>query len=369
MGQKELNIRDTGCFAGLFEKAKAYDATDIYILEGRIPRLGRLKIYSPVKDMPETERKDVERLIDITTPVPDDSNGGPPATVSGSRLNIEYAFAVQNHGRYRVSATKSEEGIGLSIRKLPYYIPPLKDIDKLDFLRGLAPVFEGKETKGLILHTGVTGSGKSTTIAAEVDTIARRVSGNILTFEAPIEYHYTPTKALIRQYEVGMHVESYIEGMKMGLRNDVSVIVIGEVRTHEEIRTMVDIAMRGHIVFATLHTSNALNTVRFLDSIADNKESWRQLLAHSLKAVISQKLMWLKEQGFIFIPEILIPNNVVRQKIETGDFKGIKELFLTSHELTENGSTTFENTLNVLAKNKIIGTFEKPALLSDLTMV
>jgi twitching motility protein PilT len=369
MGQQELDIKDTGCFAGLFAKAKEYDATDIYILEGRVPRLGRLKLYSPVKESGESARKDIERLIDITTPVPDDGNGGPSVPANGKRLNMEYAFAVQGHGRYRVSATRSEEGIGLAIRKLPYHIPPLREIDKLNFLKGLLNVFEGRDTQGLILHTGVTGSGKSTTIASEVDTIARTVSGNILTFEAPIEYHYTPTRALIRQYEVGVHVDSYIEGMKMGLRNDVSVIVIGEVRTHEEIRTMVDIAMRGHIVFATLHTSNALNTVRFLDSTAENKESSRQLLAHSLKAVISQKLMWLKEQGFIFIPEILIPNNVVRQKIESGDFKGIKELFLTSHELTENGSSTFENTLNVLVKNKIIANYDKPALVADLTMV
>jgi twitching motility protein PilT len=368
MGQQELDIKDTGCFAGLFAKAKEYDATDIYILEGRVPRLGRLKIYSPVKECAETTRKDIERLIDITSPVSDNGNGD-SGVATNTRLNKEYAFAIEGHGRYRVSATRSEEGIGLAIRKMPYYIPPLKEIDKLNFLKGLSGVFEGRETKGLILHTGVTGSGKSTTIASEVDAIARTVSGNILTFEAPIEYHYTATKALIRQYEVGVHVNTYIEGMTLGLRNDVSVVVIGEVRTHEEIRTMVDIAMRGHIVFATLHTSNALNTVRFLDSISENKESWRQLLAHSLKAVISQKLMWLKEQGFIFIPEILIPNNVVRQKIEIGDFNGIKEMFLTSHELTENGSTTFEKTLNVLAKNKIISVFDKPSLLSDLSIV
>ena len=117
-----------------------------------------------------------------------------------------------------------------------------------------------------------------------MDTIARNISGNIFTFEDPIEYRYTRTKAMIRQYEVGRDVPSYIEGMKFALRNNVSVIVIGEVRLHEEIRAMVDIAMRGHLVFATLHTSNALNTIRFLDSVSEDKDSWRQLIAYSLRA-------------------------------------------------------------------------------------
>jgi twitching motility protein PilT len=367
--QKELDIKDTGCFADIFSKAKEYLATDIFILEKRLPRLGRLKSYCPIKDGRETTREEIEGLIRITSPLPGNGDGGEAAPLKGFSVNKEYAFAIKEHGRYRVSATRSQEGLGLSIRKLPYFIPPLKTVDRLDFLKGLSEVFEGKATKGLILHTGLTGAGKSTSIASEVDKIAQNVSGNILTFEAPIEYHYTPTMALIRQYEVGHDVESYIDGMKLALRNDPSVVVIGEVRTHEEIRTMVDIAMRGQIVFATLHTSNAMDTLRFLDSISENKESWRQLIAYSLRAIISQKLMYTIDQGFVFIPEILIPNNVVRQKIAAGDFAGIKELFLSSHELRQNGSSTFEQTLNALCKEKIISDYHKSALISETSMV
>lgn len=369
MAQQNLRLEDTGCFAALFAKAQEHYATDIYILEGSLPRLGRLKLYTPVQEgYKETLRKDIEDLISITTPV-DQENG--KDSQSKKRINKEYAFAIQGHGRYRVSATESVEGIGLSIRKLPFFIPSLDKVDPLNFLHGLSNILHSKETKGLIIHTGRTGSGKSTTIASEVDTIARNNSGNILTFEAPIEYQYTKTKALVRQYEVGDHVQTYIEGMTLALRNDVSVIVIGEVRTHEEIRTMVDIAMRGHVVFATLHTSSALDTLRFLDSVAtaEHKESWRQLLAHSLKAIVSQKLMWRKDHGFIFIPEILIPNTVLRQKIEQGDFKGIKELFQTSAQTAEHGSTTFETTINRLAKHDIISSQDKPNLLKDLTLL
>ena len=367
--QKELDIKDTGCFADIFSKAKEYLATDIFILEQRLPRLGRLKSYCPIKDGVETTRKDIEGLIEITTPLPENGYGGGSNPSKTTGVNKEYAFAIQGHGRYRVSATRSQEGLGLSIRKLPYFIPPLKTIDKLNFLRGLSDVFEGKATTGLILHTGLTGAGKSTSIASEVDMLAQNISGNILTFEAPVEYHYTQTMAGLRQYEVGNDVDSYMDGMKIALRNDPSVVVIGEVRTHEEIRTMVDIAVRGQVVFATLHTSNALGTLRFLDSMSEDKESWRQLIASSLRAVISQKLMYTIDQGFVFIPEILIPNNVVKQKIASGDFAGIRELFLSSHELRQNGSSTFEQTLTKLCKEKVISDYHKSVMINDLSMV
>lgn len=354
--QQELKLEDTGCFAELFDKANEHQATDIYILEGRLPRLGRLKNYSPVAGYRETPRGDIEELIETAM----SSNGG-NGNGQCKFVNKEFAFAIEGHGRYRISATQSEEGVGLSIRKLPYYIPALRDIDRRNFLKGISGVFEGKETKGLILHTGVTGSGKSTSIASEVDAIARNISGNILTFEAPIEYHYTPTRALIRQYEIGTHVESYIEGMKLALRNDISVVVIGEVRLHDEIRALVDIAMRGHLVFATLHTSNALNTLRFLDSISDNKESWRQLLGYCLRAIVSQKLIYMKDQGFVFIPEVFIPTDVMRNKISRGEFKDIKEAF-HSNSLRDNGSFTFEDTLSILCRDRVISDADKQSI-------
>ncbi|MDA8103746.1 MAG: ATPase, T2SS/T4P/T4SS family [Nitrospiraceae bacterium] len=360
--QKELSIEDMAGLREVFSQAKSFDATDIYILQDRVPRLGRLKDYYPMTESSEITQADIEQFT-LTT-MADRKNGAAKEHYSHS----EYAFSIKEHGRYRVSSTRSEEGIGLSIRKLPYFIPALTDIDKRNFLKGLKSVFEGKETTGLILHTGITGSGKSTSIASEVDTIARNISGNIFTFEDPIEYRYTRTKAMIRQYEVGRDVPSYIEGMKFALRNNVSVIVIGEVRLHEEIRAMVDIAMRGHLVFATLHTSNALNTIRFLDSVSEDKDSWRQLIAYSLRAVISQKLLWLKDRGFVFIPEVFIPNSMVRNKISRGEFKEVKEAFY-SNNLRENGSFTFDDSLNILCKQGILSDNDKRSINEDLCVL
>jgi twitching motility protein PilT len=150
-------------------------------------------------------------------------------------------------------------------------------------------------------------------------------------------------------------------GLKLALRNNPAVIVIGEVRMHDEIRTMVDIAMRGHLVFATLHTANALNTIRFLDSVSEEKESWRQLIANSLRAIVSQKLLYLKDQGFIFIPEVFIPNGMVRNKMSRGEFKDIKDAFYTNN-LRENGSFTFEDSLNILHREGVISDAHKKAI-------
>ena len=264
--QTLLTIDDTQSFASVFKKAMDFNATDIFILEGKPPRLGRLKIYAPIQGASAVSRGDIENLIRNTRPTSAKDTSDP------SKLTkLEYAFSIDGFGRYRVSSTESEEGIGLSIRKLPYYIPKLEEIDKRGFLKGLQYVFEGKETQGLILHTGITGSGKSTSIASEVNMIAQNISGNILTFENPIEYHYLHTKAGIRQFEVGPHVDSFIEGMQLAVRNDASVIVIGEVRTNEEIQTMVDIAIHGHVVFASLHTRTAMETLRLLDSARTSK--------------------------------------------------------------------------------------------------
>lgn len=368
--QKDLELEETGCFMELFRNAREYEATDLYILEGRMPRIGRLKEYMPAygENSIEPLRSDIERFILDT--IYDDftlegylrikNNHGESKEVQN---NLEYAFSIKEYGRYRVSATVSEEGWGLSIRKLPYYIPSIAEIDKKGyFLKGIKNVLDGKETSGLIIHTGITGSGKSTLIASEVDAISKSITGNIFTFENPIEYKYeTPAKALIRQYEIGRHINSYTEGLRFALRNNPSVVVLGEVRSHEEIKEMIDMAMRGHLIFSTMHTSNALNTIRFLDSIGENKDSWRQLIAYSLKAVISQRLIYKKNTGFVFIPEVFIPSEVARNKLARGEFKDVKDMFY-GNNLRETGSFTLEESLNILYREGIITDSEKRSM-------
>ena len=373
--QKELELEEIGCFVNLFHAAKEYEATDLYILEGRLPRIGRLKDYIPAhsEGSIEPSRGDIEQFILDT--IYDDfalegylrikhNKDGDGKNNKEVQNNLDYAFSIKGYGRYRVSATVSEEGWGLSIRKLPYYIPSIAEIDKKDFLRGIKQVLEGKETSGLIIHTGVTGSGKSTLIASEIDAISKSISGNILTFENPIEYKYeSPSKALIRQYEVGRHINSYTEGLRFALRNNPSVVVLGEVRSHEEIKEMIDMAMRGHLIFSTMHTSNALNTIRFLDSIGESKDSWRQLVAYSLKAVISQRLIYKRTAGFVFIPEVFIPSEVARNKLARGEFRDVKDMFY-GNNLRETGSFTLEESLNILYREGIVTDSERRSMSS-----
>jgi len=354
--QIEMKIEDIA-FGDVFKQAKQYNATDIYILEDKFPRIGRLKEYIPYPEAGESKRQEILRLIEQTHPdrvCPVNGNSGQQA------VKADYAFAITDYGRYRVSVTTSEEGVGMSIRKLPFYIPELDIIDKFRFFRGIRESLKGKISHGLILHTGTTGSGKSTIIASEVDMLARNIAGNILTFEDPIEYRFTPSKALIRQYEVGRHVDSFMDGVKSALRNNPVAIVVGEVRSTDEIRALVDVAMRGHLVFSTLHTANVMNTVRFLDSVSEH-ETWKQMLAYSIKAIVSQKLIYRADHGFILIPEIFIPNDVARNKIARGEFKDLKDLFY-GNSLRETGSYTFEDSFRVLQGQGIISDIDRKTL-------
>ncbi len=361
--QKTLVIDALKNFAPIFHYAKAEEATDIYILEGRMPRVGRLKEYFPVKDFDEPTSAEIEDFILNT--LPDDPSIIKNTDIGGFQ-SAEYAFAVKDFGRFRVSATTSEEGVGVSIRKLPFFIPLIKTLDPLNFLRGLKPIYEGKIKSGLVIHTGITGSGKSTLMASGVDLLAQSITGNIFTFENPIEYQYgRTTRALVRQYEVGRHFPSYMDALKFSLRNNPSAILLGEVRTHEEIMAMVDIAMRGHVVFSTLHTSDVMNTIRFIDSISEEqKETWRQLLAYSLKAVVSQKLIYKKDRGFILVPEVFIPNSVAKTKIADGDYKDLRSMFF-EHSMRENGCFTFEDTFKVLQREGVLSDAETKNLMEE----
>lgn len=153
-----------------------------------------------------------------------------------------------------------------------------------------------------------------------------------------------------------------MEGLNLSLRNNPSVIVVGEARTHDEIRSMVDIAMRGHLVFSTLHTSSVLNTLRFLDSLSETKDSWRQMLAYSIKAIVAQKLIYKKDSGFLLIPEVFIPNDQVRAKLAKGEFSDIKDMFYTN-TLRDNGCYTFRDSIEILVRERLITGSERSDLL------
>ncbi len=370
----ELNIKELKWFGDIVQKAKEKFATDIDILEGKPVRLGLLKSYTPIEPIIVPSREQLDELVSMTLPAMPIVSGMQKETVGRRMVNfqsetsmysrlrsggVEYCFSIQDFGRFRVSCTKSEEGLGLSIRKLPYYIPAFDDMNAFGYLKGIKEFlnFHTRVPGGLILHAGITGSGKTTLISSEVDFIATKIDGKILTYENPIEYKYTFRKASIRQYEVGRHVDSYVSALRMALRNDPSVIVLGEVRTKDEVQAMIDTAVRGHLLFSTLHTSNVMNTLRFLDGMGEGgvvgeSSSWRQMLAYSIQAIVSQKLIYREGYGFVIVPEVLIPDNVVRQKIAEGQYLEIQNM-LAQNTLRGNGTITFAEVTQDLFSKKI----------------
>lgn len=375
-GSLELEVDNLGWFGEVVKAAKAHASTDIYILEGKPVRLGLLKGYFPIEPAYMPSGDEIVELMDQTIPalpmMASQKQGLDGKTFSKETSiyakmqsgGVEYCFAIVDYGRFRVSCTKSEEGIGMSIRKLPYFIPDFDELNKQGHLDGIGKLlnFQSRPPSGLILHAGMTGSGKTTLISSEVDRVASRSDGVVLTFENPIEYRYTFRKALVRQYEVGRHVDSYVSALRMALRNDPSVIVLGEVRTKDEIIALIDTAVRGHLVLSTVHTSSVLNTLRFLDGIGENQDSWRQMVAGCLLAIVAQKLIHKEGVGFIVMPEVLIPNAVVRQKISEGKFLEVQNM-LVGNELAQEGCTTFGKVLEDLAKRNYIRERERAEIM------
>ena len=210
-------------------------------------------------------------------------------------LECDFSFEIPNLARFRVNAFNHNRGSGAVFRTIPSKILTLEQLNCPAIFKDIA-----NTPRGIVLVTGPTGSGKSTTLAAMVDYVNENEMGHILTVEDPIEFVHTSKKCLINQREVGPHTLSFQNALRSALREDPDVILVGEMRDLETIRLALSAAETGHLVFGTLHTSSAAKTVdRIVDVFpAAEKEMVRSMLSESLRAVISQTLCKTKdEQG------------------------------------------------------------------------
>ncbi|WP_042290403.1 type IV pilus twitching motility protein PilT [Citrobacter sedlakii] len=227
---------------------------------------------------------------------------------------LDFAVTLTGNQRLRASAFRQQRGISLALRLLPSRCATLEALATPAALPELLA-----SENGLILVTGATGSGKSTTLAAMVDWLNRHTDGHILTLEDPIEYIYASQRCLIQQREIGMHCSSFAAGLRAALREDPDVILLGELRDSETIRLALTAAETGHLVLATLHTRGAAQAVeRLVDTFpAQEKEPVRSQLAGSLRAVLSQKLEPDKQEGRVALFELLIntpaTGNLIRE--------------------------------------------------------
>jgi twitching motility protein PilT len=301
----------------LFRAVVKHEASDLHLAVGNSPMM-RLRNVIRQMDIPPLTSQDMERLLNPiltsrTRSLLDETGGADFAYIIG-----------KGQGRFRVNLFKQRGHFGLVARRVNSNIPTFQKL-------GLPPVLEKLCTydQGMIILAGVTGSGKSTTLAAMLDYINEHEQVHILTIEDPIEYLFTNKKAVINQREVGIDVSDWKVALKHAVRQDPDVILVGEMRDRETFEAGLNAAETGHLVFCTIHASSAPSTIgRILDLFpADMHQAMRQSLAFNLKAVVCQKLLPSIKPGVQRVPtnEIMILNPTIRELIIKGEDKKLPD--------------------------------------------
>ncbi len=266
---------------------------------------------------------------------------------------IDFSFEIPGLARFRVNAFIHQRGAGAVMRTIPSKILSLADL-------GAPKIFESiaDYPRGLVLVTGPTGSGKSTTLAAMVNHRNEHEMGHILTVEDPIEFVHESKKCLVNQREVGAHTLSFQNALRSALREDPDIILVGEMRDLETIRLAMSAAETGHLVFGTLHTSSAAKTIdRIIDVFpADEKEMVRAMLSESLRAVISQTLLKTKDgTGRVAAHEIMICTPAIRNLIREAKVPQMYSSIQTGAAL---GMQTLDQCLQDLVKRNVVSSAE-----------
>jgi twitching motility protein PilT len=268
-------------------------------------------------------------------------------------LECDFSFEIPNLARFRVNAFNHNRGAGAVFRTIPSKILTLEELNCPAIFKEIADT-----PRGIVLVTGPTGSGKSTTLAAMIDYINENEMGHILTVEDPIEFVHQSKKCLINQREVGPHTLSFQNALRSALREDPDVILVGEMRDLETIRLALSAAETGHLVFGTLHTSSAAKTIdRIVDVFpAAEKEMVRSMLSESLRSVISQTLCKTKdEQGRVAAHEIMIGTPAIRNLIRENKVAQMYSAIQTGQNI---GMQTLDQNLQDLVRRNIISVGE-----------
>jgi twitching motility protein PilT len=316
-------------------------ASDLHLSAGLPPMI---RVHGDVRriNLPPLEHKDVHGMIyDIMN----DSQ----RKHFDENLEVDFSFDLPGLARFRVNAFNQDRGAAAVLRTIPSRVLSLEE---LQCPRQFAD-FSSKP-RGLVLVTGPTGSGKSTTLAAMVDHVNNNLYGHVLTIEDPIEFVHESRKCVINQREVGPHTLSFANALRSALREDPDVILVGELRDLETIRLALTAAETGHLVFGTLHTSSAAKTIdRIVDVFpAAEKEMVRAMLSESVVAVISQTLMKIKDgSGRVAAHEIMVGTPAIRNLIRENKVAQMYSMIQTGSQF---GMQTLDQNLLDLVRRNVV---------------
>ena len=298
---------------------------------------------------------------DVHTMIYDILNDQQRKIFEGTR-ELDFSIALGEYGRFRVNVFSQNRGEAAVLRTIPNKVKSFEELGLPRICRSVA-----KAEKGLVLVTGPTGSGKSTTLATMLDSVNTSYNRHIITIEDPIEFIHESKKCLVNQREVGEHTHSFANALRSALREDPDVILVGEMRDLETISLALTAAETGHLVFATLHTSSAPKTIdRIVDVFpADQQAQIRTMLSETLYAVISQILL-KRADGTGRIPalEVMICTSAIKNLIRESKTAQILSTLQTSQKY---GMQTMEMAVRNLLERKLISPEEAQPILSDLT--
>ncbi len=334
-----------------------HKASDLYLTVGHAPCLRTDNDMVNITDTALTPES-IEELLNsmLTTRQRRDFD---------AHMELNTALDMGQYGRFRVNVMRQRQFPALVIRRIVSQIPSFSDLKLPKILEKLA-----MERRGLILVTGMTGSGKSTTLAAMIDNRNMKEKGHIITIEDPIEYFHEHKKSVVTQREVGVDTESFALAMKNSLRQRPDVILVGEIRDREVMEQALTIAETGHLCLATIHTNNSYQAIERIVNMfpEDYHNQIRLNLSMNLRGIISQRLLPSLEGGMAPVIEIMLNQGLVRELILTGKISKIADVMEANNPL---GMCTFDQSLlrlyidGLISEDAAVSNSDKP---SDMKM-
>jgi len=323
----------------LLTQALSIGASDVHIVPGMPPLFRLHTVLEPVENYPaitpEQTADAVRKMI-----------GEKRFAQLEDRRDIDFSTQIGTLGRYRVNAHYQRDTIAIAFRAIPNQVPPLSELNLPQIIESFVDL-----PRGLILVTGQTGSGKSTTLASMIDAMNQRHRDHVITLEDPIEYELRSNKCVIEQRELGSDVPTFASGLKHALRQDPDIILVGEMRDLETTSAAITAAETGHLVLSTLHTQNAAQTIERIIDIypAEQQNQIRSMLSNTLQAVISMVLFKrIDVPGMIPACEVMICTPAVRSCIRENRIHEISNIIETSRAA---GMCTLDDSIKALYLN------------------